>query len=253
MKLRIATWNVERPGAHAERNIIINRQISEIGADIWILTETNDAITPGDGYEQVASTPRPWHKPGEHSTTIWSRFPINQRITPFSGSDRFSKEEQGYYVSGPDDTLAVCVEVKAPSVVLLVYGTIITWRDDPGPAGIAEPWEEYSRSIDAHRADWKHLRARFHNMCIAGDFNTGFEGKWRYGTPGGRERLRDTFSTCNLTCPTCALPHVANHICMSDTLIERATSVNAGFWAPEKLNNRPVSDHHGVYIDLPFP
>lgn len=49
--MRIAPWNIERPkNAGSARSRRILDKICDIDADIWILTETHDAICPGDNY-----------------------------------------------------------------------------------------------------------------------------------------------------------------------------------------------------------
>lgn len=43
--MKIATWNLDRPRRGGwKKNPIIQEQIDEINADIWILTETNRVI-----------------------------------------------------------------------------------------------------------------------------------------------------------------------------------------------------------------
>lgn len=79
--MRIATWNIERPKNNtAPRSQRVLSKLREIAADIWILTETHDAICPVPDYHG-ASTPTVtepplYHTVGEHKTTIWSRWPI---------------------------------------------------------------------------------------------------------------------------------------------------------------------------------
>jgi hypothetical protein len=50
-ELKIATWNLDRPNRSTElKNKRILDALKKIGADIWILTETNSCICPGEEY-----------------------------------------------------------------------------------------------------------------------------------------------------------------------------------------------------------
>lgn len=108
--LKIATWNLEKPKPNGwSKNPVILQQIEAINADIWILTETNDAKNPGKEYFKAASYSQPeWHSLSY--TTIWSRFPFKHQLQTY------------------DPTLAVCVEIETHVGSFLVYGTIITDR-----------------------------------------------------------------------------------------------------------------------------
>ncbi len=79
----------------------------------------------------------------------------------------------GYYTAGQGTSVAVCSEVCTPAGPLLVYGTVITWLNDPGPAGRVMYGAEHSKAITDHAADWERLR-RQHPipMCVGGDFNS---------------------------------------------------------------------------------
>lgn len=57
MKLRIATWNIERPrtGRSEKINALVARMKS-VDADIWILTETQEDVSPGSEFKCVATT-----------------------------------------------------------------------------------------------------------------------------------------------------------------------------------------------------
>ncbi len=52
--MRIATWNLMRPGLDGDRLPALREQLREIDADMWILTETRDNICPGTNYKVLA-------------------------------------------------------------------------------------------------------------------------------------------------------------------------------------------------------
>src|SRR4051812_46327552 len=72
----IATWNLARPGfTGSARATAILDQIRAIDADIWILTETNEAICL-DNYTSLATPETALRRKGERTTMIWSRWPV---------------------------------------------------------------------------------------------------------------------------------------------------------------------------------
>lgn len=230
--LKIATWNLEKPKPNGwSKNPIILKQIQEINADIWILTETNDAINPGKEYFKAASYSQPeWN--GFNYTTIWSRFPI--------------KRLQTY-----DPTLAVCVEIETHVGSFLVYGTIITWAHDGVSDGEAKVWERHYQSIKLHGKDWAKLNQGL-PFCVAGDFNEALSQPLYYGTAKGREMLNDALEQNNLICVTAndEIGYNIDHICLSVEWAKRVSNVNK--WQAYKANGKPVSDHYGISVDLSF-
>lgn len=109
--LKIATWNLQRPRAGSWKNTPkILEKIHEINADVWVLTETNAAIKPGDDYTSISSKSIPdYHTQGEACSTIWSRYPAKLLNFPTF-----------------DATVAVCAEIISPVGSFIVCGTIIT-------------------------------------------------------------------------------------------------------------------------------
>lgn len=48
--LTIATWNVERVGRRSWKRLPAIRQVmAAVDADVWVLTETRDWLSPADG------------------------------------------------------------------------------------------------------------------------------------------------------------------------------------------------------------
>src|SRR5674476_1400732 len=78
INLKIATWNLARvlPKDTARTAKIVG-WLDRIDADVWVLTETHNSVSPGPGYS-AASTGYPDRpgEPGERWATIWSRLPI---------------------------------------------------------------------------------------------------------------------------------------------------------------------------------
>jgi hypothetical protein len=54
--LKIATWNLNRPRWGSWHKPTILAKLQEVNADIWILTETNSVISPGENYHKPVAT-----------------------------------------------------------------------------------------------------------------------------------------------------------------------------------------------------
>lgn len=243
--LRIATWNLERPSLRGHtRNPRLLSRLLATDADLWVLTETNRAIAL-DGYAALASpSVAGYHRDGENFTTLWSRWPILQALPTFNPA------------------LAVCAEIASPAGPLIVFGTIITYANDPGPLKTARRGEEHRKSIDAHAADWQALRQRFpdHHFCVAGDFNQSRDGSGWYADAESVDKLSAALRQSALHCVTdtdmraAGLLHSrasVDHICLSEPLAARVSHLGA--WEGRDHDGLRMSDHNGVVIDIRSP
>lgn len=233
--LRIATWNLERPKLNGwKKNPLIQEKISEIDADIWILTETNASIVPTSkrdphaGYVPLASLPAAFHALGESCSAIWSRYGIKRAIKTFEV-----------------DT-AVCAEVDTPIGLMLIYGTILTYANDKGANNKSKKWEEHRKAIADHGADWKRIAKEFpsHAMCIAGDLNISFGDNY-YFTESNRQDLLAIFKSFNMVNLTADVKQNIDHIVVSQPLIEDCT-VSVTTWNEDKQ----LSDHIGTCVEI---
>lgn len=237
---RIATWNLERP---SQNGWIKNQrrldQIRKIDADVWVLTETNQAINLKPDYECVATIPYKGHKPGENLTTLWSRWKILRSISTF------------------DPTCAVCAEVESPFGSMIVYGTVITYANDKGITRTSKRWEEHRRSIQQHHEDWLRIQKQFptHLMCIAGDFNQSRDQSGWYEEKQSVDRLSAALDGLSMKCvteqnfqETGLSRSTVDHICLSKSLVPYKASVDA--WEGTTLEGGRMSDHNGVSVDL---
>lgn len=250
--MRIATWNVERPkGNTAPRSQRVLNKIQEIAADIWILTETHDAICPGPVYHDAStptvSEPPILHATGEHKTTIWSRWPIIEHwetATPHR---------------------ATCVVIETPLGELVVYGTVIPYHGARWPYGTPRNWDAHYAAIATQGADWSRLRRNypFHGLCVAGDLNQTRTGRLWYGSKWGRALLDLALSENQLVGVTQAdfsaaqklsqedralLTQCIDHICLDGRWAGLVQQV--GIWPKHTAAGEYLSDHSGVYIDL---
>jgi len=250
--MRIATWNVERPkSSTAPRSQRVLNKFREIAADIWILTETHDAIVPGPDY-QSASTPTVpappiSHADGEHKTTIWSRWPIVEQwdtATPHR---------------------ATCAVLETPLGELVVYGTVIPYHGARWPYGTPRNWDAHYAAIATQGADWSRLQRKYpgYGLCIAGDLNQTRTGRLWYGSKWGRALLnlalkenklvgitQDDFSAAQNLAPEdgALLARSIDHICLAQRWARMVKQV--GIWPNETPDGEYLSDHSGVFIDL---
>jgi endonuclease/exonuclease/phosphatase family metal-dependent hydrolase len=240
--VKIATWNVWRLETRARR-IAVAQWVDRIDADVWVLTETDDALSPGPAYRCVATTltDRPGRS-GEQWVAIWSRLPI---------------EPLGL-TNDPSRAVAALVRPVSGQTVI-VYGTVLPWtssrwRGLPSAGGRA-----FCAALDAQRSDWEVLRRRYPDaeLCVAGDLNQDLSEHHYYGSRVARQALRDALSSVGLvaltgdpTDPVRALaPDRASidHICVqTDTAHFVAPRLEV--WPRGSAPDRGVSDHYGVAV-----
>jgi endonuclease/exonuclease/phosphatase family metal-dependent hydrolase len=250
--MRIATWNIERPkNSTSPQSQRVLSKIQEIEADIWILTETHDAICPGSGY-YAASTPTVtespiYHAVGEHKTTIWSRWPILEQWDPATPHR------------------AACAAIETPLGGLVVYGTVIPYHGARWPYGTPRNWDAHYAAIATQGADWSRLRRKYltHGLCVAGDLNQTRTGRLRYGSKWGRALLDLALAENQLVGVTQAdfsaaeklsqedqtlLTQCIDHICLDGRWASFVTQT--GIWPNHTAAGEYLSDHGGVFVDL---
>jgi hypothetical protein len=244
--MRIATWNLQRPAsAKSSRALRLLERIKLIDADIWVLTETHEAIAPGAGYGAVSTSGSDRDQAaGERWTMIWSRLPIVGVETTC------------------DPIRTVCARIAGvDGRMLLVYGAVLPWRGDrrwlPAVGG-----EAFVQVLGEQAADWRRLREKYPDdqLCVAGDFNQELGDRTYAGTAPGRTELRRALDAAALVCRTgdeadpvaqLTLDERANidHICF-DGRTAASSQAAAGAW-PARLDDlRTLSDHFGVWIDV---
>lgn len=250
--MRIATWNVERPKSNtAPRSQRVLNKIQEIAADIWILTETHDAINPGPDYYVASSLNVPnapiLHAEGEHKTTIWSRWPIIE------------------YWETATPLRAACVVIETPLGALVVYGTVIPYQKARWPYGTPRDWDAHYAAIATQGADWSRLRRKYpaHGLCVAGDLNQTRTGRLWYGSKWGRALLdlalrenklvgvtQADFSAAEVLSPEdqALLTVCIDHICLDHRWAGFVQRV--GIWPKHTAAGENLSDHNGVFVDL---
>lgn len=235
--IRIGTWNVER-AAPTKIDSVLAR-LTAADANIWVLTETRDALSIAGSYNVVNSDLQPGTNESVMWVSIWSRFALLEGVTV-------------------RDTRRTAAALYATAQgKLLVYGTVLPWHSDPGPTNTAANWSEHHRVIPEQADEWKALVGRYPDaaLCVAGDLNMNLGGKHYYGTARGRKLLEEGLAHAGLACVThtervpsgkLAEPHI-DHVCLPHSWAERAQVVDA--W-PGTIDRERLSDHSAIVVEV---
>jgi hypothetical protein len=245
MTFRVATWNLDHASKRSRPVLEQVEKIKAIKADIWVLTETCDRVDLSAADYQC-KTPRLRNKYNNFWTTVWAR----------------NSFELGEQLDSCDDGTVTCVRVHTPGGWLVVYGTILTWKMDPG-AGASKPWEEHHKDIAVQGADWARLKSQHSEpLIVAGDFNQTRDKSRRYCSDVSIDMLTKQLKTNKLECVTeedfgreghlGADPkkgyyrHNVDHICVPTHSFR---VVGIGVW-DHFVGDQYLSDHNGVFVDL---
>jgi endonuclease/exonuclease/phosphatase family metal-dependent hydrolase len=233
-KLRIATWNVERPNLttpkQSERVGAVNAELKKYPADIFILTETNECISPGRSYNVHHSEPLDkeaggdYYKEGERRISIWSVYPIIDTLK----------------VKNPLTT--ACAVLQTPFGNLAVFGCII---------GIHGIRDGFDTDLKDQIEDLRRFAAKGYNICYAGDFNLSFCDSY-YTKISAMNKLNELFSFLKMKNLTAEIPEMIDHIVVSESF-HSISSVEIECWNMNKKAALPrLSDHKGVAVTIYF-
>lgn len=239
--MQIGTWNVEY--AYEKRLNALRQVLVDNRADVWVLTETHDDLTPEGCPHFAHSEPRPknWSgiRSGSRWVSIWSKYPIIEKITLDKGDHART---------------VVAILDLGESKKMLVYGTVLPWHTDKREPGQPN-WSEHHRVIAEQTAEWSVLQKQYPNvpLCVAGDYNTDMGTGSYYGTKQGIAALRSGLTEGALFCATepdrfpekmLAFPPI-DHVALPVSWAH-GTSVVAA-WPADKPN---LSDHSGIIVEV---
>ena len=237
--MKIATWNVAY-GISPSKNERILEVMESIDADIWVLTETHDALQPPtEGvWTSLASIERPRESRsvtnGSRWVTIWTRLSKIDACQP-----------------NYDPVRTVAGVIDTPLGHLLVFGTVLPWYQDAGRS-VAEEFAAQSH-------DWQSMRATRDgvSLCIAGDFNVNLGGPHYYGSDESRQAVIKTLTDNDLVSltdydRTGAAQYgeygLIDHIVVSRSLSKSAQPPEV--WQRENERGETMSDHCGVAVTV---
>lgn len=239
--VRVATWNVARPlPNHVTRLNRLRTAIADVDADVWIFTETHDALTSGVAEHVHASASRRG-EPGERWVAIASRWALE----PLATAD--AERTAAALVKPPNGRRFI-----ACGTVLPWLGS--PWRDVPAAQGAA-----FAAALAVQLADWRRLQAEMPDasFVLAGDLNQDLAERHVYGGRRNRAALEGALTAAGLRCLSAGaddpVPHHApdrasiDHICV-DSRLQPAGPLRS--WPQEAAPRRTLSDHFGLVVDL---
>lgn len=220
--MKIATWNVERLKHKNDLNAILS-ECDTIAADILVLTETDNCISPK--YKHCFKTAP---LKGISTPTIYAE--TENRVSIYTNYECV-KQLPTY-----DDKTAVCVELSTDRGNLLIYGTIIgitgnrstSYREE-----LIRQLEDISRYVKAG-----------YNICVLGDYNCSFCDNY-YFTNYGRDQMLKAFSDYHIDILTKDRAECIDHIAVSSKFIG-----NVGVCVDEWNYDKSLSDHKGIAVTI---
>ena len=218
--MRIATWNIERLKHHKDSDRILEACM-QTGADILVLTETDERIRPDYPYSYrtpLLSGIRPdYYADTENRVSIYSKYPC------VASYDTYDKHT------------AICVELETERGQIVVYGTII------GIFGNREA--SFKEDLLNQMRDIERLTSSGKNVCVIGDYNCTFCDSYYY-TKIGRDQITETFDRCGITLVTGDRPECIDHIALSGKYLTRMPLI------AEWNYDKSLSDHKGIVVDI---
>ena len=240
--MRIATWNLESlRRLTPERDAAFRQAMANVDADVWVLTETWNDFPPLLGYQLVAQS---------SEATDLKRWPNRCWVSIWA---RVSLAAYALQVHSQPDRLA-CGRFEMPGRRdIVVIGTVLPWGNDTLWSGAAG----FCAALAAQATEWERLRGGPDSctFLVAGDFNLAIPYQRYYGSRRGAEALAETMQRHNLVCltpgnePMKEEPRI-DHICMERNGLKSSVVPQAGAWTIPMIDEKPVTDHVGVFVDL---
>jgi endonuclease/exonuclease/phosphatase family metal-dependent hydrolase len=242
--LRIANWNIERLLPSEGRVAAIQEHISRIDADMWILTETHQAFSPGVEYDSVCSGPPDRESsPGERWSAIWSRLPI---------------EPLPAFVSDPARCSAA--RILHPEIgEVVVHACVLPWGGSEWQGYHSRGGLAFEMALDMYSRDWLSLRDEFPDstLVVAGDFNQSLVERHYYGSNRQRALLEAALESVGLVAVTAGegdpvARDSAPYACIDHICISSSPSAMIGptiRWPETARPDLRLSDHFGVAVE----
>ena len=234
--MKIATWNVAY-GRGATLNNRRREQMREIDADVWVLTETHDGLSPGGAYTPIHSAQRPMsHErivPGSRWVSIWARDRLDARRLSVTDVER---------------TVA-CV-ISSGAGPLWIFGTVLPWYHDRDRDG-------FLVELGRQRQDWEHNFREVSPLgCLAGDFNVNLGGPHYYGRTDSQQAVQQALSSLDMvavtdhahTSPARPAFGLIDHLAVSSSIsvLKNPPTV----WERSNGRGELMSDHAGAAVEL---
>lgn len=185
--INVCVWNIDRSGVRSKwRSAHQAEWLASRSADICVVTEVHQGFEiAGKGAVAFSADGQTPYASWEHAVGIWSRYPVIEQI-PVG-----------------DAALACCVALHTPVGAVIVYGTILPYRNAGQHEG-RRAWEVHRRIVASQVQDWetiRRLRPDDH-LVVAGDFNMTMEPSNAYVDRVSRQRLLQACEDLSLPCLT---------------------------------------------------
>ena len=241
--MRIATWNVESLiRLTPERAESFRQAMAKLDADIWVLTETWFDFGPGAGYSLVAQSSKAddlkaW--PDRCWVSVWAKS---------------SSASRSQVICSQPDRMA-CGRIEIPGQMdVVVVGTVLPWGNSdklfPGVEG-------FCAAVDSQAVDWAPQQESPEPCAylVAGDFNQSLPYVAPYGYRKGEIAINSVLKKHDLLCLTekQVLPSgkpMIDHVCVSQKGLKMKSVPNVNIWETPLINEKPITDHVGVFVDL---
>jgi endonuclease/exonuclease/phosphatase family metal-dependent hydrolase len=236
--VRFATWNIERLASRPKRERVLSC-MAEIGADVWVLTESDDSLLP-TGMQSLHCSNSDEERPAEERwVSIASRYPLE----PLALTGDPIRSAAARVHPGDGDPF-------------LVFGSVLPWTSDAwrGMRGS----DGFAKALETQRGDLRGLRAQEprSDFIWAGDFNQHLVDSGRYWSKRNKELIGLTLRELGLS-PLTADPdpvtavardrYSVDHICVA--LEGRWDRSSLRVWPTSPAPDRRLSDHYGVAVD----
>lgn len=219
--MKIATWNVERL-KHFREIDKIHTHLSDVNADILVLTETDTRIFTGFKYQfhtlPLLELQPNFYQKTERRVSLYTHYRCVQQMDTY------------------DNHTAICLELETELGNLLVYGTIM------GILGNRE--KSFQTDLLKQMEDIGKLSADGKDICVIGDYNLTFSDYYYY-TKFGRELVEDIFKDCRIRILTRNSSECIDHISISESFIS-----DKGIAIYEWNQDKKLSDHKGIVIEI---
>jgi hypothetical protein len=236
--MRVATWNLQSDKPlTSERAALFLQSMDEIAADVWVVTETWTDYCPLPGYRLVSqSSAAPDLASDRRWTAIWSRLDA-ESCDIRSQADRMTAGR--VILPGDRD--------------LVIVGTVLPWHFD----GRWPHSEGFRSALEQQSIEWSRLSAAIDDgdFLIAGDFNQSLPHQRYYGSKQNEFALNKVMDSLGVTCATLGNDPLTNnpridHICVRQSRLATSVVSRVGAWPVPSINEKPITDHAGVFADL---
>lgn len=229
--MTIATWNagwISKRSGKFDRAV---ERISELDADILVLTELTLDLVPKGGHVVLGGDD--WGYPldeNRRKVALWSKWPVEEVETEL--------------VEPPGRHLGATVS--SPFGPLRIHAVCVPWRDAHVFTGRrdASPWSEHLVFLEslgaAFQPERSDPRLSERPLILAGDFNQR-DGRNAYGNDATRTAWANLLEVAGLHEATPS--DVIDRIAVSDQLQSTTTST---------FDPDGISDHHAVVSKVAF-